>query len=212
VKNGKEAQQQEQKQSTERYKKENPLFAYIMPNVQQMDGKQEFVKGPCVGYVKKTDTMKVNHLLQLCFKKNFFPYSLKLLWSKKSSGKDSTALELIAIKIPADRYPLIDGNVITDAHQDNNRGGISEISITMDSTGTRIWKQMTADNIGKAIAIVLDNYVFCYPVVQSEIPNGRSQITGNFTKEEAEDLATILKLHSLPVYTVVSVSITDEPK
>jgi SecD/SecF fusion protein len=212
IKNGKEAQKQEQKQFSEQYKKENPLFAYIIPNIRQVDGKQEFEKGPCVGFVKKADTMKVNHLLHLCFKKNFFPYELKLLWSRKTGGTDSTVVDLIAIKTPQDRYPQLDGKVITDAHQENDRNGTSKISIAMDTTGTRIWKSMTAKNTGKYIAFVLDNYVYCTPMVQSEIPSGRSEISGNFTNEEAEDFATILKFHALPLFSVVSISITEEQK
>ena len=76
--------------------------------------------------------------------------------------------------------------------------GSPEVSMTMNAEGARAWKRLTGENIGKSVAIVLDNYVYSFPTVQAEIAGGRSQITGNFTINEASDLANILKSGKLP--------------
>jgi len=202
-----------EKNLKERFRKENPLFAYLQANIVQKGGKQELAQGAIVGYCDIKDTTRLNHILFFCRKKYFFPHDMKFFWSYKPQQKGSTFLELFAIKMTnRDGTPILDGSVIKDAGCDQDKMGGEEVSLTMDEKGTQLWRLITAENIGKSIAMVLDNYVYTYPIVQSEIPNGRSQITGNFTKEEAEDLATILKLHTLPAFTVVSKSITAEPK
>jgi len=199
-------------QSMEHFKKESPLFAYLRPNTVQKDGKQQLGTGATVGFCDVKDTNKVNHILLICSKKYFFPHDLKFFWSFRPKQFGSKFLELFAIKITnRDGTPILDGSVIKDASNDYGQG-TEEVSFTMDEKGTQLWKRITAENIGKSIAMVLDNNVYTCPQVQSEIPNGRSQITGNFTKEEAEDLATILKFPPLPAFTVVSKSITEEPK
>jgi len=185
--------------SREQQIKENPLFAYLMPNVVQKDGKQDLGPGPVVGYADAKDTVKVNQMLQIAYSKNIIPRKLKLLWTVKPQQKDSPFLELIAIKVTnrEGKAPL-GGEVVVDARQDFGQNGSNEISMTMNSDGARIWKRLTADNIGKSIAIVLDECVYSFPTVNGEIPNGHSQITGNFTLQEAKDLANILKAGKLP--------------
>jgi SecD/SecF fusion protein len=106
---------------------------------------------------------------------------------------------LIAIKATTrDGSPRLTGEVITNARQDVNHVGSPEVSMSMNVEGARIWKQMTYDNIGKQIAIVLDGYVYSCPNVNQEISGGQSSIGGNMTIEEAQDLANILKAGKLP--------------
>ena len=93
----------------------------------------------------------------------------------------------------------MEGDVVTDATQAFGQfASAAEVSMTMNAEGAKQWKRLTAENIGKSVAIVLDGYVYSYPTVQAEIAGGRSQITGNFTVNEAKDLANILKSGKLP--------------
>lgn len=187
-------------QSFEEYAKENPIFAYLKPAVVQDEKGNYFPnKGPRVGYSAGMDTAKVNILFHLASAKGIFPKDLKFLWSVKPIDKGGTTFELIAIKVSnRDGKALLGGEVIVDARQDFGQNNSNEISMSMNSEGAKIWKRMTAENIGKSIAIVLDDYVYSYPTVNGEIPNGRSSITGGFTLEEAKDLANILKAGKLP--------------
>ena len=102
-----------------------------------------------------------------------------------------------------DATALLDGGCITDARQDFSTVGGNEISMTMNNEGARDWKRITGDNVGKCIAIVLDDLVYSAPVVNGEIAGGRSSITGDFTLEEAKDLANILKSGKLPAPAVI---------
>ncbi len=183
--------------------KENPLFYYLRPAVSQDEKGQTFArKGPVVGFAAIKDTAKVNEFLANPGVKAIFPKELKLLWSVKppSWDKQSKILELIAVKITnrSGRAPL-EGDVVTDARQDFGQfNNAPEISMSMNADGAKTWKRMTGENIGKSVAIVLDDYVYSFPTVQGEIPNGRTSITGNFTINEAKDLANILKAGKLP--------------
>jgi SecD/SecF fusion protein len=186
-------------QSFEEYAKENPLFAYLRPAFDQKDGKYFYGKGPTVGYTVIADTPKVNILLNSDIVKEILPRDLKLLWEVKPFDEKKTTLRLVAIKVTnRDGKAPLEGDAITDARQDFSASGTNEISMTMNSEGAKTWKRLTGEHIGEAIAIVLDNFVYSFPTVQSEIPNGSSQITGNFTLEEAKDLANILKAGKLP--------------
>ena len=184
------------------YVKTNPLFAYLRPALFQDEKKQWFPnKGPVVGYASIKDTVVIDRMLKNPKVISVLPRNLKLVWSVKprDAEKGGTTLELIALKISSrDGTPALGGDVIIDARQDFDQTGRIEISMTMNNEGAKTWKRLTADNLGKSVAIVLDNYAYSFPTVQSEIPNGRSQITGNFTIEEAKDLANILKAGKLP--------------
>ena len=108
-------------------------------------------------------------------------------------------LQLYALKVTSrDGTAPLGGDVIVDARQDYDQNGKIEISMNMNSEGARIWKRLTSENVGKQIAIALDGYVYSAPRVNDEIPNGRSSISGNFTVDEAKDLANILKAGKLP--------------
>lgn len=125
--------------------------------------------------------------------------NLKFLWSNETRESDGANLvELLPIKVTRGGRAPLTGEVITDARQDFDQAGRPSISMQMNSEGAKTWRRLTAENINKRIAVVLDNYVYSAPVVQNEIPNGNSQITGSFAIEEAQDLANILKAGSLP--------------
>ncbi|HPR31487.1 MAG TPA: protein translocase subunit SecDF [Prolixibacteraceae bacterium] len=177
--------------------KDFPLFAVLTPNA---NNQGQLFNGPIIGFSHFGDTAKVNQYFSLPQVKALLPRDLKLTWHQKPFDENGNFYQLIALKITTrdGRAPL-DGGVITDARQDFGQGQASaEVNMNMNSEGAKIWARMTKDNIGKSIAIVLDNYVVSYPTVQVEITGGRSNITGNFTVEEAKDLANMLKSGKMP--------------
>ena len=182
----------------ERYKKENPLFAALQPAM--YNGR--LAQGACIGYANYADTAKINRWLSLPQVEALFPAEFKAHWSVKPSAyiPGGNTFELVAIKATSrDGKAPLDGGVVTDARvQYGNSGGNPNVSMTMNAEGANIWARMTKDNIGRQIAIVLDGMVYSYPVVNTEITGGSSEISGNFTLEEAEDLANVLKSGKLP--------------
>jgi SecD/SecF fusion protein len=179
---------------------ENPLFALMMPAVtQEQDGSSRSVKGPVVGTSSIRDTAKVNAIFARQDVRALLPRNLRLLWTVKGRGEGERFLDLIAVKTRSNdsRAPL-EGDVITDARESLDNMGQVEVSMTMNPEGAKTWRRMTADNIERSIAIVLDDYVYSYPTVRSEISGGMSSISGNFTVDEAKDLANILKAGKLP--------------
>ncbi len=177
-----------------KFAKEHPLFALLSPNFDQQSGQPQ--KGPIVGVAQSKDTLKINKMFELV--KNILPRDLHLSWTHKAIDEKEIFHQLIALKGVGEKGPALTGEVITDARQDFSDRGGNEIVMQMNTTGAKVWKKITGENKGKAIAIVLDNFVYSFPIVQDEIPNGRSSITGNFTLEEAKDLANILKAGKLP--------------
>jgi SecD/SecF fusion protein len=189
----------------EEYAKKNPLFAYLRPAIDQKDGKSFYSKGPVVGYCDIKDTARVNQMFAIDKIRELFPNNIMFMWDAKPFDEKKTTLRLYAIHLTNHRgeAPLT-GSCITDAFQTSGQNNTTEISISMTSEGAKIWKRLTADNIGKCIALALDNYIYSAPTVQGEIPNGHSQITGNFTVEEAKDLANVLKFGKLPYHLKIS--------
>jgi SecD/SecF fusion protein len=185
-------------ESIEDLQKNNPLFAVMSPAASQ-DG---LYRGPVVGYASVKDTAKVNEYLGMDRVRNIFPRDLKFYWTVKSiDPKDPAQVhQLVAIKVTSrDGEPPLDGSAISDANKDFGQFGASpEVSMMMTPDGANAWKRLTGENVGRSIAIVLDDYVYSFPTVQGEISGGRSSITGNFTIAEAEDLATVLKAGKLP--------------
>jgi SecD/SecF fusion protein len=189
--------------SFEEFARENPLFAVLFPadgQVRTQDEKNIVDKQCVVGYSLIKDTAKVNEILARTDVKAALPKNLQLLWTVKPRTADSPTLELIAIKgTSRDGNAPLDGSAISDARQDFGQfNSKPEISMRMNPEGAKIWKRLTGENVGKSIAIVLDNYVYSFPNVQGEIPGGNSSITGNFEINEAKDLANILKAGKLP--------------
>jgi SecD/SecF fusion protein len=151
------------------------------------------------------DTVTINRILAREDIRSVLPRNLKFLWSVKPQKQDNLELlELHAIKVSrsGDQAPL-EGDVITDARQTLDQTSRPAVSMQMNAEGARRWRKLTGDNIGRRIAVVLDDYVYTAPNVQGEIPSGQSEITGNFTIDEAKDLANILKSGSLPAPTKI---------
>lgn len=184
------------------YSKKNPLFAILNPAYVQRKGQYFPGQTATVGYAKIKDTAEVNKLLIESVK--FFPINLKLAWMKTPNIEDSEVLELLALRYSnPDKETVLGGEVITKARQFYDQNDRIEVSIDMNNEGANIWKRMTRDNIGNQIALVLDDYVYSAPTVNSEIPSGQSSIAGNFTVEEAQDLANILETGKLPYKLIV---------
>lgn len=178
--------------------KEYPLFSILQPNLYN----NQPAPGPVVGYAHVKDTAQVNEILRMPKIKALFPPDVKFRWGVKSPkwDKNKVLFELIALKITTrDGKAPLDGGAITDAREAfGDRKGEAEVDMEMNSEGARIWARMTGENVGRCIAIVLDDYVYSFPRVQTEIKGGRSQITGDFTINEAKDLANVLKSGKLP--------------
>jgi SecD/SecF fusion protein len=184
--------------------KSNPLFAVLnVPTYQATNGQPALRPGSTVGWVSQKDTAKVNSYLKIPEIAAIIPQSLKFMWSVRPM--DATKVfELYAIKsVNPDGKPDLGGEAISDARHDYDQKGKPEVTMYMTGEGAQKWKKITAeasankDNL-KSIAIVLDNAVYSAPTVQNEIPNGISSITGNFTVNETQDLANILKAGKLP--------------
>lgn len=148
--------------------------------------------GPVVGTVNVQDTAAVNAILNSSAAKQLLPTNLKLAWSVKGVDAKDRLYQLVALKTQAGK-PRLGGDVVEDASYefDNLQGNV--VNMSMNNEGSRRWAQITQENLGKSVAIVLDDQVYSFPTVNSVIEGGRSQITGNFTPEEASDLANVLK-------------------
>ena len=181
--------------------KANPLFARLMPSIER-DGR--LAKGPVVGLARRSDRDAINELLSIAAEKHWYDTRrVKYLWSAKPLKDNQDIYQLYAIAVENDGNPVLGGDVITDARQDFSQVGGNEISMTMNTEGARDWKQITGANVGKCIAIVMDNVVYSAPVVNGEIAGGRSSITGDFTLDEAKDLANILKSGKLEAPAII---------
>jgi SecD/SecF fusion protein len=187
--------------TAEDFRKNNPLFSVLYPNI---TSNKQLAQGAAVGLVLAKDTPIVNKYLSMKQVKALFPASLKFLWSYKPL-KNTKIFQLIAIKTdPRKNQAILDGSVITSARVEfNNITNEPEVSMSMDAKGTKEWARITEQNVGKQIAIVLDNYVYSFPVVRQKITGGVSSISGGFTLEEATDLANVLKSGKLPAPAVI---------
>ena len=181
-------------------KKQNPLFSVFQPT----QGNTLAV----VGYANARDTAEINKIIYSDLANQIFPAELKLRWGAKPEdfGGQNTKgdiFELYALKItePSGRAPL-EGDVITSSKDDfEPTTGRPCVSMQMNSDGARRWSQITKQNIGKAVAIVLDDAVYTAPRILSQIDGGNSQITGNFTIEDTKDLANTLNSGKMPAPT-----------
>lgn len=183
----------------EEYVKKNPLFALLTPSVTQQG---ELYRGPVVGLAHYRDTAVINSMLSDPRVRSLLPRDLRLLWTVKPAAWDKTEsiFQLVAIKVASrDGLPKLDGSAVAGARSEfGQTRGESEVLMWMNPEGAKVWARMTADNIGKSIAIVLDDYVYSYPTVNNEIKGGRSSITGGFTIKEAKDLVNVLQSGKLP--------------
>ena len=178
------------------YKKNNPLFAILNPSVNQAG---QAYRGPVVGTVHYVDTAKVNAMLNSQIAKAVLPRDARFYWTVKAIDEANAYYQLVALKAQRDGRASLEGDVITDARADFSQfSAYANVSMSMNAEGAKTWQRLTKDNIGKSVAIVLDGYVYSFPTVQNEIAGGNSQITGNFTVEEAKDLANTLKSGKMP--------------
>lgn len=154
------------------------------------------------------DTMEINRLLARADVKAMLPRTVATFWDAKPNRDVMPGRELLTlnfVNVGRGGKAKLTGEAISDARQDFDEYARPSVSMTMNAAGTKVWRKLTADAASRSpkgrIAIVLDNYVYSAPTVINEIPNGNSQITGNFTIEEAKDLANVLKAGALPAPT-----------
>ena len=180
----------------QKMKEQNPLFSIFQPS----QGQSLSV----VGYATARDTAEVDKIIYSEIAKRILPSDVKLLWSAKAADFDKKGeiFELHALKVtePSGRAPL-EGDVITNAKDEFDQYGHPCVSMQMNSDGARRWAQLTKQNIGRAVAIVLDDAVYSAPRVTGEIAGGNSQITGNFSIEDTKDLANTLNSGKMPAPT-----------
>jgi len=181
------------------YAKRYPLYAYLQPSYAQNESGQPYpAQTARIGFAAIKDTARINRMIRLVI--DIFPRDMKLVWSVKPNPQTPDVLELVALKASyRDGSAALGGDVIVDARQDYDQNGGIAVDMQMNAQGAKVWKRLTGESIGKQIAIVLDNYVYSYPVVNGEIPSGRSSISGGaMDLNEAQDLANILKAGKLP--------------
>ncbi|MDD2284282.1 MAG: protein translocase subunit SecDF [Paludibacter sp.] len=180
----------------EQFKKEHPLLSVLqIPGIEN----GQFSRGPVVGYAHYKDTARVNSYFAQRAVKELLPANLGLRWTVKAVNDRGDIYQLIAIKTNRDNRAPLGGDAVTDARADfSQTSAYANVSMSMNSEGAKIWARMTKENIGKSIAIALDGYIYSFPTVNTEITGGQSQITGNFTVEEAKDLANTLKSGKMP--------------
>ncbi len=179
------------------------LYSLLIPNL--MNDNKQFVPGSTIGLAHIKDIQKINAYLEMKQVRAAFPPNVKFYWSAKAikGDKSQTIYELNAIKVSRvggreGKAPL-DGSSVVNARDDvSATQATAQVDMTMDGEGGKVWARMTRENLGKCIAIVLDDKVYSSPRVQSEIKGGNSQITGDFTQAEAKDLANVLKSGKLP--------------
>ena len=170
----------------EQYRKQNPLFAILIQD--------QFQGSPIIGYAHKNDTAEINSMLASKIAQDILPNNLVTRWTVKGIDEKGTIYQLIALKAGKGGRASMSGDVVVDARDDFDkyRGG-SVVHMNMNSQGAKEWEKLTGNNIGNAIAIVLDDQVYSFPNVNGAIAGGSSEISGGFTPEEAKDLANVLK-------------------
>lgn len=194
--------------STAKIRRDNPLFSILSPAYQYNDKKEisGLGKGPIVGYALITDTAKIGEYLRHPKIKGIFKSYTRFFWTFKTMDTEGKYLQLMAMDGSATKgVSPLSGDIITDARvvYDQNGSGSPNISMNMNTDAAKIWRKLTRDNTGKCVAIVLDNSVYSYPIINGEIPGGSTSIEGEFTLAEATDLVTILKAGKLPARAVI---------
>ncbi|GAB4414298.1 MAG: protein translocase subunit SecDF [Bacteroidia bacterium] len=193
---------EEQEAARRKFERENPLWALLTPA--DFDGFNRVgSESPMVGVALASDTTKIRRIEELFARedvRNIIPAKMRFVWSfKPTRGTTGEYYELIALI--DDGSPALSGEEISLARQDFDPNNPSEAVVTMQMTpeGTKTWGRITEQNVGKHIAILLDNRIYSYPRVDEPILNGSSNISGGFTVDEARDLANVLKAGQLPV-------------
>ena len=183
--------------STKLLANEHPLLNvihFIGPQ-QDQSGKQQFYSA--IANVDAKDTAVANQYLSMDVVKNNFPGNIKFLYGlqEKDAKTGRRFFELYAIKtIPGTDKAKLEGEAVEDAKSDYDERGRPAIKMQMTPTGSRTWAKLTGDNVGRPVAIVLDDIVYSAPNVNGVIEGGNSEISGSFTVEQAQDLASVLKI------------------
>jgi SecD/SecF fusion protein len=177
-----------------------PLFKILIPSNPQD------VKDPFIAYAKSADTAAVMALLNSEEAKGIIPRDLRFAWAAKSDKNKETGVRsyiLFALNTKGNKKATLSGERITSTSvSTTQRGGLDyAVSVNMDKEGTRLWKKMTEENVGKSVAVVLDDKVQSWPRVNEVIPNGSTQISGNFTAADANELSNMLSIGKLPATT-----------
>ena len=175
------------------------IWSNDMMTLEGKDGKDvqvpaaQYVGGACIGVANESDTAAVNRIIRSAAAKRLLPTDLKCCWSVKGVDKKGVYFQLVALRTSNGEAALGDADMIDNASAELNQfSGSYEISMTMNNDAASKWAKLTRDNIGKQVAIVLDDQVYSFPTVNTAIEGGRSSITGNFTVEEANDLVNVL--------------------
>ncbi len=169
----------------------NPLLSRLNPS---------YAGGAVLGAATAADTVDVNRYLKLPEVRDCFPNDVRFKWGIKGDKLADGQFFLYAIRVErADGKAPLDGSAISDARATYAQTGANaEVSMAMNSNGITEWARLTGENVGKCIAIVLDGYVYSAPVVRGKIEGGNSSISGDFTIQEAQDLANVLKSGKVP--------------
>ena len=182
---------------------DNDLFSIMQPMVDMQSG--QFQDATIIGAVLKKDSKRLLEYLALDVIKNQFPSNIKFMIGEfpgvtsEAKNDPKTPYGVYAIKtLTGTDEAKLEGDHVKSAKFDYQQTGRAEIQLVMDQQGTSIWAKLTKDNIGKPIAIALDNFVYSAPIVQGEISGGTSSITGNFSAKEGTELANILQTGKLP--------------
>lgn len=188
-----DSQEKQSEAALKAAKKQNPLLSIL--HVYNS-------RSALLGVARYQDTATINKYLAMSEVKELLPSDLRLKWSVKANERE--VFELFATKFQENTQenvhngPILAGDVISTAKDDYDQYNHPSVSMSMNSEGSTRWADITKRNIGKSIAIVLDGLVYSAPNVNGEISGGNSQITGNFTLEEAKDLANVLKSGKMP--------------
>ena len=173
--------------SQEAMMKANPLFSRL----QMLGGNSALL-----GIAHYRDTALIN--TWIAQNRALFPGDFVPAWSFKAFESEGvnpdTYFELVALKSHVGKGPALDGKYISSANVAYNQmTGAPEVSMSMNSKGAIEWENITGENVGRQIAIVMDGQVYSYPNVQNKISGGNSSISGHFTQTDADDLANVLK-------------------
>ncbi|MGX5819904.1 protein translocase subunit SecDF [Chitinophaga lutea] len=189
----------------ERARAENPLFAVLQPNITR---EGQVVPSPVLGMILPKDTATFRRYIEMPAVKAALPKDIVFLYGPSNKEDRYGPLELYGVKVnPANPRAKVTGEMVTAAKSDFGQNNKVEVSMSMDQTGTREWRMLTrslkpanpADpRTHNYVAVVLDNVVYTAPSINNEIPNGQSSISGNFSVEEADDLANILMSGRMP--------------
>ncbi|KXK42971.1 MAG: bifunctional preprotein translocase subunit SecD/SecF [Bacteroidetes bacterium OLB11] len=189
-------------QKIEKVKKENPLLFYLQYGnyFKGIDENNKPFHEARVSIIKNSDIPTLKYYLGLPAVKKELPPDLIFMfgpYGEEKETKDFSIVYAIQLERGKTTSPL-DGDAIESARADFGMNGQPEVRMNMNMQGAAVWRKMTKDNVGKSIAIVLDSIVYSAPMINGEIPNGNSSISGNFTPETSKDLANVLETGKLP--------------